>query len=331
MKTIILLSMIFLVAVLPASGQGNLGQAGANFLQIGADPRGAALGGAVTALSQGAAALYWNPAGAVDAKNVSIALANTRWFLDTRLMYAGVVKNMGGLGTIGLSATSFYMEPQEITTVYESEGTGRFYNAGDLAVGLSYARALTDRFAFGATVKYVREYIWTETASQLAFDVGSVYRTDFYNLRLGMSVRNFSGKLKFSGEQLDQRLAEELARNQPKNPRAERLTPEFRLPQVFQLGIAFDPYVCETQRVTVLFDVETPSDNRERLLLGAEYAFRELAFLRGGYRFGDDLAGPALGGGLQLAITGVNAFLDYAYTGRGVLGNVHQFGLGLNF
>jgi len=33
---------------------GSLGQSGANFLQIGATPRGAALGGGITALATGA-------------------------------------------------------------------------------------------------------------------------------------------------------------------------------------------------------------------------------------------------------------------------------------
>lgn len=308
--------------------QGNLGQAGANFLQIGVEPRGSALGGAVTATSDGAAALYWNPAGIINSSNIDIYLANTNWFLDTQLFYGGVTKKLGSFA-IGLSVTSLYMDPMEITTEYASEGTGEFYDAGDLAVGLSLARSLTDRFTFGITAKYVREYIWNQDAAQIAFDVGSVYRTDFYNLRLGMVVRNFSGKLRFSGQDLDRRIAEEEARNQYKNPRIERLTPDFRLPQVFQMGIAIDPIHSGSGRLTLSADVDVPSDNRERIITAVEYAFQDLAFLRGAYRFNYDSGDWTFGGGLNLAVTGLQAQLDYSYSTQGVLGEVHRFGLGL--
>lgn len=323
--------ILLLVYSLGVNAQGNLGQVGANFLQIGVDPRGAALGGAVTATAKGAAALYWNPAGAIHTQNVDVYLANTNWFLDTHLMYGGIVKKIGNLGVVGLSATSFYMDEQEITSVYESEGTGQFYDAGDMAVGLSFARSLTDRFTFGATVKYVREYIWQESSSQVALDIGSLYRTDFFNLRLGMAVRNFSGKMQFKGENIDRRIAEELARNQEKNPRVERLAPEFRLPQIFQLGIAFDPYISESGRLTILTDVDVPADNTERVIVGAEFGFHDLAFIRSAYKFNYDASTISVGGGLNLAITGLNAMLDYAYSTHGVLGSVHQFGLGLSF
>ncbi len=329
MKKLLLFAMMLYAAGIFA--QGNLGQAGANFLQIAPEPRGAALGGATTAITRGAVALYWNPAGAVMTENVDIYLANTDWFLDTKLAFAGVVKNMGAIGSFGLSVTSLYMDEMEITTVYESEGTGEYYDAGDLVVGLSYARSMTDRFSFGVTVKYVQEYIWNETADQLAFDVGSLYRTDFYNLRLGMSVRHFAGKLKFSGENIDQRIAREIARGRENNPRIERLTPDFRLPQVFQMGIAFDPLVTDMNRVTVLADVDVPSDNKERLIIGAEYAFRNFACIRGGYRINYDIGDFSLGGALALNALGMNAVLDYAWSDHGVFGDVHRIGLGLSF
>jgi hypothetical protein len=332
MKKIAVYSFIALLAANTsgALAQGNLGQAGANFLQIGVEPRGAALGGAVSAISEGAAALYWNPAGIISSRNIDLYLANTNWCLDTRLFYGGITKKLGGAGVVGLAVTSFYMDPMEITTEYASEGNGQYYDAGDLAVGFSFARSLTDRFTFGITAKFVREYIWHEEASQLAFDVGSVYRTDFYNLRLGMVVRNFAGKLRFSGEDLEQRIADEEAHNQPQNPRIERLTPDFRLPQVFQMGIAFDPLLSDMSRLTLLADVDVPSDNEQRLILGAEYGFKQLAYLRAAYRLNDDVGDFSIGGGLNLTAGGLDAILDYSYSGQGALGNMHRFGFGFS-
>jgi hypothetical protein len=330
-KLIILLAISICLALnMPVFSQGNLGQSGANFLQIAAEPRGAALGGAITAITEGAAALYWNPAGAVQAQNIDINFSHTDWFLDTKLMYVGVVKNMDRIGAFGISFTSFYMDELDVTTVYDSEGENSgTWDAGDLAIGLSYARSLTDRFTFGVTAKFVREEIWNLSASQVALDVGSLYRTDFLNLRLGMAVRNFSGKMKFDGDAIDNRIQEEIDRGLSNNPRIERLTPEFRLPQVFQLGIAFDPVRMESGSLTLLADVTVPSDNEELMVFGAEYQFHNLAFIRGAYRVDYESGDFSFGGGINLNVAGFNSRFDYSYSTMGVLGSVHRFGLGL--
>jgi len=332
MKKLIILFVIGLYLGFSALSfsQGNLGQSGANFLQIAMEPRGAALGGAITAISDGAAALYWNPAGAVHTENIDINFSHTDWFLDTKLMYVGVVKNMDRIGAFGISFTSFYMDEMEITTVYDSEGENSgTYDAGDLAVGLSYARSLTDRFTFGVTAKFVREEIWNLSSSQVALDVGSLYRTDFLNLRLGMAVRNFSDKMKFDGDAIDERIQEEVDRGLTNNIRIERLTPEFRLPQVFQLGIAFDPVQMESGSLTLLADVTVPSDNEELMVFGAEYQFQKLAYIRGAYRVNYESGDFSFGGGLNLNIGGFNSRFDYSYSTMGLLGSVHRFGLGL--
>lgn len=329
-KSIIILCAMLVIMATNLFAQGNLGQAGANFLQIPAEPRGAALGNAIVALTEGAPSLYWNPAGAAFTDKVDVYFGHSNWFLDTRLVYGAAVISLGQWGAIGIHAMSFYMDEMEITTVYESDGTGQFYDAGDLAAGITYARTLTDRFSFGVTAKYVHEYIWDETASQLAFDVGSMYRTDFYNLRLGMAVRNVGGKLSFSGDNIDARLEEEAERDQDNNPREERLTPDFRLPQIFQLGIAFDPISNESVSWTLLTDVDVPSDNKQRVTFGTEIAFMNIAFIRGGYRMGFDEGQFSLGAGIQLPLGGTRTRIDYAFSTRGVFGGIHQFGLGFS-
>lgn len=332
MKYLNRISLIFLIlligAQVPVYSQGNLAQSGANFLQIGVEPRGAALGGAVTALAEGAAALYWNPAGAIHVENMDILLSHTDWFLDTKLMYGAIVKNLGSLGNVGLSVSSFYMDEMEITTVYASEGTGEFYESGDLAIGLSYARSLTDRFTFGATVKWVHEYIWNQKANQVAFDVGSHYQTDFYNLRLGIVIRNFAGKMKFSGDEIDERIQEELDANIDNNPRVERLTPEFRLPQIFRIGIAFDPIVYDSGKLTLIMDADVPGDNEERLVFGTEYSFMNHFFLRGAYMLNYDEDDFSFGAGIDLNVININARFDYSYSSYSILDNVHRFGVG---
>jgi len=328
-KTFVAVLLIFMISTTYA--EGNLGQAGANFLQIPVDPRGAALGGALTASAVGAEALYWNPAGAVSTENIDVIFALTDWFLDTKLAYGGVVKNFGNIGSFGLSVTSFYMDALEITSVYQPDGTNQFYDAGDISLGLSYARSLTESFSFGLTVKYVHEHIWNETASQIAFDLGSIYYTQFLNLKIGMAIRNVSGTLSFEGQDIEDKIAAEQALNINNNPRVERLTPEFRLPQVFQMGIAFEPFQMENSALTLVTDAEVPSDNTTRLILGAEYNYGDFIFLRGSYRMNYDLGDFALGLGLKGGISGFLATVNYAFNTQGYLGDVHRFSFGLAF
>jgi len=57
--------------------------------------------------------------------------------------------------------------------------------------------------------------------------------------------------------------------------------------------------------------------------LGLEYSWKDLAFLRMGYRFVDELGALSLGGGIQYGGFG----LDYAYQPLQDLGANHRFTL----
>ncbi|GAB4168564.1 MAG: type IX secretion system outer membrane channel protein PorV [Calditrichia bacterium] len=312
--------------------QGNLGQSGANFLQIPVEPRGSALGGAMSALAQGGAALYWNPAGAVASSNLDMVFSYTDWLLDTRVTYAGITKTMGGVNAIGISVTSLYMDEMEITTPYASEGTGQYYDAGDLAIGLTFARQMVDFFKFGATVKYIYEYIWNESAGLVAFDIGGIYSAKhFYNFKIGMSILNISGKMKLSGDDINARIDEELQSGEDPatNPRVERLTPEYRLPQTLYLSVAADPVKTEQTVITLISGVEVPADNEQRMTIGFEAAVMKQFFLRGGYRFNHDLMDFSAGAGFKLKLMGVNSIVDYSYSSMDVFGGIHQFALRL--
>ena len=306
---------------------GSLGQSGGNFLQISPEARGASLGGAIPAAASGASALYWNPAGILQNKKTAFIMAHTDWFMDTHLSFGGLVYKMDEQNALGLSVLHFGMDDTEITTVFEPDGSGDYYQVSDLAVGFSYTRAMSDRFTVGLTGKYIRETIWNEDADQYALDVGSLYSADFRNLRLGMSVRNLSGKLEYSGDDIDDRLNEEQALEEENNPRIERLTPGFRLPQVFNFGVAFVPVDLPTGILTVMTSVDVPSDNEERMILAAEYDLAGVAFLRGSLVSHDDTRSFALGAGVQVPYSVGKCGLDYSYSAHEYFGDVHRFSI----
>jgi hypothetical protein len=70
------------------------------------------------------------------------------------------------------------MGDMKVRTVEQPEGTGENFSAGDIAIGISYARFLTDRFSVGLTAKYIKQSIWHMSSSAFAIDAGTVFRTD---------------------------------------------------------------------------------------------------------------------------------------------------------
>lgn len=331
------LFIVIIGAFLLSSGVGlsqdfkNVGHSGANFLQIPVDAAGAALGNSYVALARGVEGLYWNPAAVSFTRGTEVLLSTADWILDTQLSHLGVSRNLGRWGSIGIGITAFTMDDMEVTTELQSDGTGEFFSAGNFAAGFIYALPLTDRFSFGMGVKYVHEYIWNTSTSVMAFDFGSVYRTEFYNLRIGMNIANFGGNMQLSGTAIDQKLNDEQALGEPNNPRLERLSSTYSLPQVFNVGIAFDPYRTSEHRITVSSTANDPTDNQTRLSFGGEYAFREMFMLRAGYKNGYDQQRFSMGIGVRFNYAQVESQLDYGFTEFGLLGNMHFFSFRVGF
>jgi hypothetical protein len=183
----------------PAGAVTKVGTSAAQFLKIGAGCRAAALGGAYVAIADDAGALYWNPAGLARLGHNELLLMHADWLAETNYNYGGVVINFGG-NALGVFATVLDYGEWEVTTVDEPEGTGEIMDAGDFALGASYARNLTDRFAFGFNVKYIRQDIWHMNAQSFALDVGTLYITRFNEMRIGMSMSNFGMKMDMGGK-----------------------------------------------------------------------------------------------------------------------------------
>lgn len=327
------LIIMMLIASIPLSASEfkNTGHSGANFLQIPIEPVGAALGNSYVAMAKGVEGLYWNPGAITYTQGTEMLISTADWILDTQISHLGLVHNFGEIGSFGVAVTALTMDDMEITTPYQPDGTGEMFGAGDYAFGVTYARQLTDRFSFGATVKYVYEYIWEASSSSVAFDFGSVFRTGFYNLRIGMNISNFGANMKMSGDPIDNKLAEERALKEENNPRTDRLSEEYTLPQVFNVGVAFDPYLNEMHRVTVSATANDPNDNQSRMSFGTEYAFQEMFMVRAGYKVGYDEQRFSVGLGTNLNFGSIHARLDYGYSEFGILGDIHYFSFKIGF
>jgi len=333
MKKVLLL--IFLLATYTAA-QSKIATTAAPFLNIGVGPRAIAMGGAFIATANDVTSLYWNPAGASRSDKNDALFAYTSWFADINYSWTGAMVKLGDAGTIGLSLTYLDYGDIEITTLSEQDGTGQFFSAYDMDIGLSYAYNLTDRFSLGATVKYIQQTIWTTSASAFAADLGVLFHSDIYGLRIAATITNFGTDMQLEGDAL--LVQHDIDPNNYGNNDqilATLQTGEYPLPLTFRIGLAMDVLDTEENRLTLAADALHPTDNYESLNVGAEYMYNDLIAFRVGYKsllLDNSEEGFTAGVGLNYSFSQDFAVrIDYAYQNFGVLDYSQHYSIGLRF
>lgn len=349
MKRLITLFLMLAVVVFVPQARGQevpdvdemetdkLAQTGFKFLSVSTDARAAAMGDAITARDDGSAiSLFYNPASmAYLPGSFSLAASQTQWIAEIDYNSAAVAYAPmdGAWGVFGLSFVSVnYGDFIGTVRADNEQGYEEFSDIGlanpsptAFAVGLGYARALTDRFSVGGHIRYAKQdlddaiqsrreggYNTVENSmSTYTFDLGVLYRTGFRSLTFAMDVRNFSRELQYVEE-------------------------NFELPLTFRIGVAMDLLDLSSMdpnvhSLRVGIDAERPRDFAENLKIGGEYVFMNTLALRAGYTFPTDEQGVSLGAGLQQNFSGIGFGADYAYTTFGVFDAVHRVALRLNF
>lgn len=309
----------------------NVGTAGAQFLKIPVGSRAAAMGGAYSSAGNDAGAIFWNPSGIVGVKGGAVTASYTEWWAGSRLNHAAYVQSFDEVGSFGVSFTSLSMDKIEVTTEDDPEGTGVYFDAQDLMIGLSYARHMTEDFSVGITGKLVHQRIWNEGATGVAVDIGTQYRIGFRDLTIGMCIRNFGADMKFDGSDLDVDYSQNYLNSTERLIPSELATEDYPLPLQFQVGLSMSPYVSDLCSVLLAVDVLHPNDNREVVSTGMEVTVMQEFFLRGGYRFGDDTARGSMGVGASVPTGDVKVDFDYAYVVYTLLPSIHRVTLGIEF
>lgn len=314
-----------------------VGTTAAQFLKIGVGARAQAMGGAHAAVLGDVSSLYWNP-GALARLEADNALIfnHANWIADISYDFGGGVLRLGDFGTLGFSVTSLRVPDEIVRTVEHPEGDGRVWDASSLALGVTFAKNLTDQFSLGVTMKLVRENLWAESAQTFAFDIGTMYVADISGLTMGASISNFGGKMQLSGRDLyfnNDPNAD--VGSGPNEIPAEYRANEFDLPLTFRIGLAMEVFKSSEFRTTVALDAVHPNDNTEYLNGGAEVAWREILFGRVGYKswqMRNSEEGLTWGLGLQYAVFGNTMMkVDYGFADFGRLKNVQHLTFGLTF
>ncbi|MCB0281280.1 MAG: PorV/PorQ family protein [Calditrichae bacterium] len=335
MKIRLILFITLMVSLLNAQ-VSKTGTSAATFLKIPVGARAVAMGGSFVSVVDDASSLYWNPGGLAKIDKMGLIFNHMPWLGGINFNFLGIGIPLDQFGNIGLSVTSMTTEEMEVTTVDNQMGTGETFDAGSVAIGLTYARSLTDRFTIGATFKIIYERIYNSVANGIALDIGTTYDTPLKGLRLGFSITNFGTKMHMTGEDLNYRL--DIAPNQNGNKTivSQIKTEEFDLPLIMRVGLSMDVWQDDFNRVIISVDGVNPSDNLQSVNTGLEWSlFKNAVFLRGGLNemfLENRERGFAVGGGINYSIDSSLDFqIGYAFQEFLHLPNVNSFTLNVLF
>jgi len=312
------------------------GQAGMKFLEVGLSARAEGMGGAVTAIPMGAASMFYNPAGLASSigERGDLFVSQTGWIADVTVL-AGAVSYVTPYAVVGVSFMGV-----DYGTIKGTAMRDRFtmepewdLEPASMAIGIGLAKRVTDKFQIGLTSRLVTEDLGgTDVAgyddtgasiSTLVWDAGTLYRTGWGSSVLSMSIRNFSMKVKHQDE-------------------------EYELPLIFRFGVAMDVLnlsgtADSKQALNVSIDALHPRDRAEEAILGLEYGFMDMLYVRAGSRLGNDYTGAdidkpltvsiaSLGGGVRYKIGPADLNVNYAWSNQGdLLGSVQRFDVQVGF
>jgi len=154
-----------------------------------------------------------------------------------------------------------------------------------------------------------------------------------------MSLSNFGTDMTMDGQDLIQQVGVDSrvpVEQQYPNPTisSKLKVDSWTLPLLFRVGVAMDVVQSGDFRATVGVDALRPNDNTETVNVGAEVAWNNMVFFRGGYkslfRPGSE-EGLTLGVGLRYEFIKTAVNVDYTYAKFGLFNNIQMFAFGISF
>ncbi len=336
-KKIILLLVIIPALLVYSQKVTKSGTTAASFLTIDAGVRGSGMGGAFVSVANDISSMYWNPAGLARLQQPEAIFTNIQWIADIQYNYAAIAIPVGSFGTIGANASFLTTDDMMVTTTQEPEGTGETFSVGSYALGLTYSRTLTDRFSIGFNAKFIQEHIYHSSATGFAFDIGTLFDTQFQGMRIGMSISNYGTKMRMGGrDMLIQTDIDAIQHGNNENINANLQTNAYDLPLLFRVGLSLDVLKgLYNSNLILSVDALHPNDNVESVNVGAEYTLWKMVSLRCGYLgLFDNRSeeGLCVGGGVIYKIFGqTTVHLDYAWGDFGVLKDIQKFSIGISY
>lgn len=301
--------------ILDLYGEENVGTAGAQFLRLPAGARAAGLGQAAVASSTDGASLFWNPAATLrTVGRRNIFFGHTEYAAGIGVEHAAYHWRHQNYG-FGLTAGMLRSGDIPRTTELYQEGTGTTFRADMYVLGLTVARAMTDRFSIGVTAKYYQENLDEFEIRAPLMDLGVLYYVGLGDLRVGFAVRNFGPDLKPGGTPppIDGDYSE------------IRDFQSFSAPTSGSFGTCYTWGLSDKVRLETSADFHHPTDYSESFRLGGELDLDGLLFLRMGKETNRDEGGFSAGFGVGAERDHWRLRMDYAVRDMGAFGTIHMF------
>jgi hypothetical protein len=330
------LLLLSLIASLGFAGAGNrAGTGGATELLIPTGTRDIAMGGSTVSATSGIEALFWNPAGVAKAKSdVSLMFSHMSYIADIGVDFGAVAANFEGIGVVSLSVKSLSIGDIPVTTTLAPDGTGQMFTPQFFNVGLGYARQLTDRISVGLLGMLVSERMADVSATGFAINVGVMYDNlaSLQGLSLGLVVKNIGPQMKFDGPGLNYQATVSTLNRGPTFYRIDAAS--FELPSTFEFGIGYKRPIASEHYVQITGTFQNNNFSDDEYKLGAEFAFQDVFFVRGGYDFAQKesdqreyIYGMSMGFGMHYVLGTVDLTIDYAYRDLKYFEGNHMFSL----
>ena len=301
--------------------QNRVGTSGAVELLVPLTARYVSLGASTTSAlpnMNGLEALYANPAGLVNNTGTSALFSRMNYVANIGVSYFGLAQRIGSDNHLAIAVSSWDMgDDLYRQSEMAPEKSTVTFDVSFVAVGLTYARVLTDRISAGATVKILNEKIDDMSASGLVFDGGMTYVVGETGLRIGVALKNIGDQLQYGGVGLTRRVQ---LPTQPDNATVNAVKIEneaMEYPSLLNFGMAYTRSVTDNASLTVLGHFRSNSFEQDQYSGGLELGLRDILYVRGGYEYvgNADVSmwkGYTFGAGLNLVVAGTHLSVDYA-------------------
>ena len=262
-----LMSLLFLLFSLilpftPQSSSAQVSQTAYNFLRLPISAHVAAVGGNnITLTDDDASLIFHNPALINGVSDCSINLNFMTYMQGAKTASAAFVKAAGDRGTWGV--TGQYMDYGTMKhTTADNQDLGTF-SARDIALGGSFAYALTNSLSGGITAKVISSHIAGYHSMAVGVDLGLNYFNEQRMWSLSAVARNLGGQVKAYDDEFE------------------------RIPFDLQVGISKQLQAAPLRFHATLSRLTDWEDSFiHHLSLGADVLLGNTIYVAAGYNFG---------------------------------------------
>ncbi len=324
----IAMAALLLCTEMVHAGDTKVAKYAGEFLSIGVGGRALGMGSAAVALAGDVTAGYWNPAGLSGIMYPEVTYMHDEGFGGLiSYDYGAAAIPYGPTSSFGLSIMRLGVDgiPDTRNALVDVNGNSIFddaaridysrvtyFSSADWAFYASYASKVSDQFAYGVNLKFIRRSLNDASATGIGFDVAAQYRPA-KDVVLGANIQDITTTL----------IAWSTGLN-------ELVSPTVKLGGAYLFDFLGGRFAPEA-------DVDVRFENRRTastahlgpvsfdLRGGIEYSFKNVVAVRAGYT---DIKQLTLGAGLHLPKLDIDyAFAKFNATDQ--LGNTHRISLKL--